>query len=717
MPKLSSLLQTKKIRKHSKLVLTTGLILGVILFGFFSIDLDSLSKPVIKELSKITGLTIEIKSLRFSFSNGLSLSGSGLTVSSKDTSQKIFSAKKFFLDIKFKPLMKGQLKIKKIILVDPIMNVILNSKTNLIGSPEISKNIDFLNQGTSVKPIKPENSGLTRIPSNKISKFTFLRNHFQNQKLSLRKIEIRNAELLFVQSEPDLLPAKNIPIILSARLDLINSTPNEININGHISQLEIGGVNFSGKLEAYDLLATEPSINVEMESAAIGTKQINAITKILSKPNLMPVEFTSGQIEKLFLNLKGVLNSNGNLLKEVVFKSGFEIKKIEVLIPKIKKLGDMPFYNINANGVWENGILSYKVNGMLWDGAIQSNFVVNLPDLLRGSLTGTYNSETKFKELDISSIRFNSLNKWTPVTGTANGSIKTQNSLKNPTQTSGKLKIEDLSFENKIPYTVKKTTISFSKKSPRQTLARVRFDDLQLNNTFLSSFSSLLKISPEKFSFNNGRIVPSNGIILFSGDYRPKPNTYIVRFDGKKLVFQDFIKEQIEGSGFFKGMIQGNFITAKNIQQKGEEVKFSHLADALSGKFRFELKNGHVNSSLWMKDKLIPLLSPFAIFSKKNGLRYDKLKGEFKAWKGKISTNNFELKGQQINLAASVTSNLVTRKVDGEIKVTPNQLLNTLTKEAPLLSQIFKNELKNTLTEKQFNLEGTWEKPIFILKQ
>ncbi|MBT5968941.1 MAG: hypothetical protein HOG61_06140, partial [Nitrospina sp.] len=226
MPKLSSLLQTKKIRKHSKLVLTTGLILGVILFGFFSIDLDSLSKPIIKELSKITGLTIEIKSLRFSFSNGLSLSGSGLTVSAKDTSQKIFSAKKFFLDIKFKPLMKGQLKIKKIILIDPIMNVILNSKTNLIGSPEISKNIDFLNQGTSVKPIKPENSGLTRIPSNKISKFTFLRNHFQNQKLSLRTIEIRNAELLFVQSEPDLLPAKNIPIILSARLELINSTPN-----------------------------------------------------------------------------------------------------------------------------------------------------------------------------------------------------------------------------------------------------------------------------------------------------------------------------------------------------------------------------------------------------------------------------------------------------------------------------------------------------------
>ncbi len=717
MPKLSSLLQTKKIRKHTKLVLIIGLILGVILFGFFSINLDSLSKPIIKELSKITGLSIEIKSLKFSFSNGLSLRGSGLTVSSKDTSQIIFSANKIFLNAKFKSLMKGQLEIRKIILVDPIMNVTLNSKTNLIEPPEISKNMDFFNQGTSVKPKKAENPDLTRIPAIKISKFTSLRNLFQNQNLSLRTIEIRNAELLFVQSETDLLPVKNIPIILSARLDLTNPTPKEINVNGDISHLEIEGLNFSGKLEAYDLLAKEPSIKVAIESAAIGAKQINAITETLSKTNSMPVEFTSGQIEKLSLNLKGVLNSNGNLLKEIVFKSGFEIKNIEVLIPKIKKLESVPFYNINANGAWENGILNYKVNGMLWDGTIQSNIVVNLPDLFRGSLTGTYNSETTFKELDISSIRFNSLNKWTPVTGTANGSIKTQNSLNNAMQTSGKLKIDDLSLENEFPYTVKKTTISFSKKSPLQTLARVSFDDLQLNNIFLSSFSSLLKISPEKFSFDNGRIVPPNGIILFSGDYRLKPNSYIVRFDGKKLIFQDFIKEQMEGSGSFKGMFQGNFITAKNIQQKGEEVNFSHLADALSGNFRFELKNGHINSSLWMKDKLIPLLSPFAIFSKNNGLRYDKLKGEFKAWKGKISTNNFELKGQQINLVASVTANLVTRKVDGEIKVTPNQLLSTLKKEAPLLSQIFKNALKNTLTEKQFNLEGTLEKPIFIPKQ
>ena len=172
---------------------------------------------------------------------------------------------------------------------------------------------------------------------------------------------------------------------------------------------------------------------------------------------------------------------------------------------------------------------------MLWGGTIQSNIIATLPDLLRGSLTGTYTTETKFNELDFSSIRFNPLDKGAPVTGTANGSIKTQSSLDKGIRTYGKLEINDLSLEYETPYTAKQVTFSFSKKSPYQTHARVQFNDLQFNNILLSSARTKLKISPGKFTFNNGRIVPPNGIILFSGHYRPKPNTYVIRIDGNKL--------------------------------------------------------------------------------------------------------------------------------------------------------------------------------------
>ena len=118
-----------------------------------------------------------------------------------------------------------------------------------------------------------------------------------------------------------------------------------------------------------------------------------------------------------------------------------------------------------------------------------------------------------------------------------------------------------------------------------------------------------------------------------------------------------------------------------------------------------------------MTDELIPSLSPVAVISKKIGLSYDTLIGDFKVWKGKISTDNFELKGPQINLAASANANLVTGKLDGEIKVMPKQLLNSSTKAALLLNEIFKNDLKNILTQTDFILDGTWNKPIFIPKQ
>ena len=44
------------------------------------------------------------------------------------------------------------------------------------------------------------------------------------------------------------------------------------------------------------------------------------------------------------------------------------------------------------------------------------------------------------------------------------------------------------------------------------------------------------------------------------------------------------------------------------------------------------------------------------------------------------------------------------------------QLLNSITNAAPLLSDVFKNDLKDALTETHFNLDGTWEKPKLILK-
>ena len=102
--------------------------------------------------------------------------------------------------------------------------------------------------------------------------------------------------------------------------------------------------------------------------------------------------------------------------------------------------------------------------------------------------------------------------------------------------------------------------------------------------------------------------------------------------------------------------------------------------------------------------------------SQKIGLDYDTFMGDFKIWKGKASTNNFKLEGPQMNFAASAETNLVTGELDGEVNVTPKQLLNKVVKTSPLIGKIFENELKGTLTENHFTLGGTLEKPKLSLK-
>lgn len=710
MSNLANNLQTAKLGKYIKFTVVAGLILGTIVIGIFSAKMDSFHELITNELSQITGLPIEIESLKLSLSNGLSLHGSGLKVRSNDNLQQIFSAQNIFLNAKLKPLLKGQLKIKKILLVNPIIDVALGAKLNPIGLPETFKNLETLDQGRPTKSEDEKSSKQIEIPITEPSLMESLRNLFQNQNSSLRIIEIKGAELTLIRPKLDLLPAKKTLMFLSARFKFTHSTPNQININGDLSHLEIEGLSFRGTLKT--ILAKKTPINIDLESTSASVKNINTIAEALSKTDSIPLQFKSGQIEKIFIHLNGLVDLSDNPLKEVVIESGFKIGKLEISIPKVKKLENILLSDVDGRGVWKDGILNYKINGMLWDGTIESNLIINLPDLLRGSFAGTYNSTTKFNELDLSSAGFNP-----PIVGTANGSINTKSFLNKDMHTYGNLEINNFSLEHEIPYTVKQATFNFSQKSPHQTLARVELNDLQLNNVLINTASSKLKISPGKVLLSNGRIVPSNGTILFSGNYRTKPNTYVIRINGNKLLLSDFFKEQVEGSGFFNGMFQGNLNTAEIIKQKREVVRFSHIADGLSGKFRVEFKNGDINSSLWMIDELIPSFSPTATaISKKIGLSYDTLIGDFKIWKGKTTIDNFELKGPQINLSASATANLVTGKLDGKIKATPTQLLNSVTKSTPLLGDIFKKELKDILTETHFNLDGTLEKPELILK-
>ena len=704
--------QIAKSFRFIKVFLITTLILGIALIGIFSVNIDSFRDHIMGELSQITGLPIEIKSLNLSLSQGLSLHGSGLNVRSKDNSQQIFSAQDIFLDVKLKPILKGTFKIEKVILINPIIDIALNPRSSSIDLPKIYENLETPGQKlqaqfNDLEGVKP--TAKTKTPTNLKES---LRNLFQNKNFSLRTIEVKDAQLTITRPKFGLLPETRVPIFLSAKFDLDNPLPEKMNIIGDIFDLDVQGLSFRGNTKVTDLLAKKNPINLNLESSSIPAKKINTLVELLSNTGPTPLKFKSGQIEKFFISFKGFIASSDNPFNEVFIETKFKAKGLEVSTSRVPQLESIPLVNIEGNGVWENNTLNYMVRGILWDGNITSNLIANLPDLFKGTLAGTYNITTKFNELDLPLIRVNLFDKWTPATGTINGSIITRSSLNKDIRVSSELKINDLSFENGVPYTSKHVTLAFSKKSDRHALAGIRFTDLQLNNVFINTLSSKIKITPEIFSFSNGHISPSNGTILFSGQYRPKSKSFAIRFNGNKLLLSDFSEQQIKGSGSLNGMFQGNTNKAEIIKKKGGVVRFSHIANSISGKFGFAFKKGNLNTPIWVIDQLAPSLKPAStVISKKIGLEYETLIGDFKVWEGKVTTDSFELKGPQINLSASANANLVNGKIDGEIKVTPMQLFNKITKASPLLGDIFKEDLKDILNQTRFSLDGTLGEP------
>jgi hypothetical protein len=414
-----------------------------------------------------------------------------------------------------------------------------------------------------------------------------------------------------------------------------------------------------------------------------------------------------------------VINSSQNRLKNIVIKSGFKISAIEILIPENENLGNVNLSDINGKGFYQNGTLSYQINGTLWNGTIQSDLKFNLSDLKTESLVESFNANTRISEIDLTSVEFKLPDQWTPTNGTLTGFINLQKSLNEKhsnRQIYGKLEISDLSLGVEGLNKIGQTKIRFSQKTPQQTISTVQLKNLIFNNVSINTAKAKLKFSPKKISFSNGRIVPSNGMIFFSGNYRPKFNNYLIHINGNDLHLEDFLGEQIEGSGLFSAMLQGNLNIAQSFKEKEEAVLLPIIGNNLSGKLIFKFKDGAINPSTWLNNKFLPfpLLKSLSVTEQNNKLIFHTFSGKFKAWKGQITTDKFELKGPQINLTTLAAANLKTSKIAGEIKMTSINFLDRIKKSIPF----FDNNLKkDILTETYFRLGGTLEEPNFSIKK
>ena len=708
--------KTNKSARFIKFTLIAG-ILGIAIIGLISANLSSLREPIMKELSRSTNLSIEIKSLNLSLFNGLRLQGAGLKVSSKDGVKKIFSAQNLILDAELKSLMAGQLKIKKIVLVKPVTNITLDSKVVSFNLLNIPKSIDTKFQKNNLKPADVVKQKILETKTPETGLLESIRNLLKEQSSSLRSITIKEGKFIFSKPDGNLPFFKITPIFLNAQIDISNPTSNQVNIKGKLSHIVAGALKFKGTVEALDVLEELSPVKINIESTSFPLSKIYSLINMEVIPNSVTIE--SGQIEKIFINLKGLINSSQNRLKDIVIKSGFNISALEILIPQNEILGGINLSDINGEGFYQNGTLNYQINGALWNGTIQSDLKFNLFNLKTESLVESFNSNTLINGIDLTSVEFKLPDQWTPTNGTLTGSINLQKSLNEKIsnrQTYGKLEISDLSLGVEGLNKIGQTKIKFSQKVPQKIITTVKLKNLFFNNVSINTAKAKLKFSPEKISFSNGRIVPSNGMILFSGGYRPKLSTYSIHANGNDLHLKDFLGEQIEGSGLFSAMLQGNLNTAKSFKTKEEAALLPLIGNSLSGKLSFEFKDGTINPSIFLSDKFLsfPFQEFLSITEQNNKLIFHTFSGEFKAWKGQITTDKFKLKGPQINFTTLAAANLKTNKIAGEIKVTTINFLDSIKKIIPFFDKTLKKDL---LAKTYFRLGGTLEEPNFSIKK
>ena len=184
--------------------------------------------------------------------------------------------------------------------------------------------------------------------------------------------------------------------------------------------------------------------------------------------------------------------------------------------------------------------------------------------------------------------------------------------------------------------------------------------------------------------------------------------------NGDDLRLEDFLGEQIEGSGLFSAMLQGNLNIDQSFKEKEEAVLLPLIGSNLSGKLSFEFKDGAINPSAWLNDKFLsfPLLKSLSVTEQNNKLIFHTFSGELKAWKGQITTDKFELKGPKINFTTLAAANLKTNKIAGEIKVTSINILDSVIKIIPFFDNTLK---KDILAETYLRFDGTLKEPNFLM--
>jgi len=407
------------------------------------------------------------------------------------------------------------------------------------------------------------------------------------------------------------------------------------------------------------------------------------------------------------IKVKGPLpEAGGSLPNGLKIDTVFDLENIRMPVEIAEKTVNAEVSRIKGNASLNNNKLDHNITAKLLGGNVSAKGDLSLKNT---GAPRAVDTNIELEHLDLAWVQRLKKGDWIPTSGKLTGKLQIKGPLpedKNSPITikaAGALTASALKLgtgEKKNAIETAKLILNDSSKD--LILARVELDKFQTGGMEFKKIQTNFKISPKQIDLTEGRVFPQNGELKIKGNFQPPSGAYRVQFQGDKLKVEDFAK-QMEGPLNLQGNLNGRL--------PENSTGFPDIAKELSGQVKLDLRDGTL-PELEAVDNILTLLNPTnALQTRKSGLNYESVGGDFKIIKGLVHTDNFEMISPQINLEVVGEANLGTDTINAQVKAMPLQMLDKAIKAVPLLGNILTGGKKGGVIETYFKVDGKLSEP------
>jgi len=384
----------------------------------------------------------------------------------------------------------------------------------------------------------------------------------------------------------------------------------------------------------------------------------------------------------------------------------FDLENISLPIEITGKTVNVEISQIRGNASLNDNKLNQNISAKILGGNISAKSNLYLKNT---GAPRAIETDLQLEHINLARIQHLKKGDWIPTSGKLTGKIKIKGALPKENVFLINLRPKGILSINKLTLGTgeKKTTIEAAKlilkdNSKKFAQGLIELDKVRTAGVQLKKVQTKFKINPKQIDLTEGRIFLKNGQLKLTGSFLPLSSDYRLRFQGNKLKIEDFL-EQLAGSLNMQGKLNGKL--------HENSMVFPDMAKELSGQVKIKLTDGTLPEFKAL-ETFLNLLNPITgQQSKKAGLNYESLEGDFKIVKGLVNTDNLEMKSPQIKLQVAGEANLATDTINAQVKAMPLQMLNKTIKAIPFLGNILTGGKKGGVIETYFKVDGKLSEP------